>query len=96
MEREAAAFGVPLEAEESPDIEVWDEHRDALNWWFEIKDLLRWTPSPIGPYCEGLDVPAVECDARMRGKAFTPTDYAKVRLIAATVATHFNERLTQK
>ncbi|WP_192954732.1 DUF1799 domain-containing protein [Gallaecimonas mangrovi] len=96
MEREAAAFGVPLEEEENPDIEVWDEHRDALTWWFEIKDLLRWTPSPIGAYCEGLDVPAVECDARMRGRAINPNDYAKVRLIAATVATYFNERLTNK
>ncbi|WKE64333.1 DUF1799 domain-containing protein [Gallaecimonas kandeliae] len=93
LDKEAAAFGLVIEREEPPDIEVWEEHRDALTWWMEIRDLLRWTPSPIGSICDGLDVQAVEADARMRGRTINPDDYARVRLIAATVADHFNERL---
>lgn len=91
LDAEIAAFGIVGQEDEEPEPPVvfWDEHRAAIEWWLQVQDLLRWQ----GPICEGLDVMAVKADSEMAGRTIVSEDYQRLRLIAATVKTVFNERL---
>lgn len=69
-------------------VAFWQEHKAALDWWWQVQDLLRYN----GAVCMGLDVPAVKADAEMSGREINQEDYQKLRLIAHTVIAVFNDR----
>lgn len=74
--------------EDAP-IVFWDEHKAALDWWWQVQDLLRYNEY----VCMGLDVLAVKADSELSGREVKVEDYHKLRLIAHTVTQLFNEKL---
>ncbi|QUN06429.1 hypothetical protein KDN34_02905 [Shewanella yunxiaonensis] len=91
LDAEIAGFGIVGQEEEEPEppIVFWDEHKAAIEWWLQVQDMLRWQ----GPICEGLDISAVKADAEMAERQFIAEDYRRLRLIANTVKSLFNDRL---
>lgn len=89
LQQEMRLLGI--EADEIEDIPVvfWQEHQAALNWWWQVQDLMRYN----GAVCMGLDVLAVKADSEMSGREVNVDDYQKLRLIAQTVTEIFNEKL---
>ncbi len=76
-------------------IEFWAEHENAIVWWLQVQDLLRYSHNQI-TVCEGLDVVAVQADVVMSGRQVDPVDYQKLRLIGHTVTSLFNEQLMKQ
>ena len=70
-------------------IEFWCEHQTALNWWWQVQDLMRYN----GAVCMGLDVLAVKADSELSGREVSQEDYLKLRLIAQTVTELVNDKL---
>lgn len=73
-------------------IAFWAEHENAIVWWLQVQDLLRYSHNQI-TICEGLDVVAVQADVAMSGRQVDPVDYQKLRLIGHTVTGLINEKL---
>ena len=61
LDEDMQAWGMEASPEPDPEpFEVWDEHREALLWWCQGGAQLTFN----GPVCTGLNVVAVEADAR--------------------------------
>ena len=92
LDDDLAAWGVSQPAEPEPEyFDVWDEHREALMWWCQGGAQLKYLATPAGIHCTGLDVVALEADARLRGHSVAPEDYERIRLIAHQVTEHLNQ-----
>lgn len=68
-------------------IEILKSNYAALMWFFQVYDLLRWNQH----YCLGLDVVAVEADARMRGVEVNKNDYQRLRTLVDYYSQAINE-----
>ncbi|MCE9679617.1 hypothetical protein LZP69_10640 [Shewanella sp. AS1] len=91
LDKELQLLGIEDKApEEDAPIVFWDEHEAALNWWWQVQDLLRYNEC----VCMGLDVLAVKADSELSGREVSVEDYQKLRLIAHTVTELFNDKLT--
>jgi hypothetical protein len=93
LEEDLAAWGIS-EAPEPPEenVEVWDEHREALLWWCQGGGQLKFQASSNGSICMGLDVVALRADAELSGRTVKPEDYSRLQHIARQVAEHLNSR----
>ena len=76
-----------IHAASSDEIEVLNSCYPAVEWFFQVYDLLRWNQH----FCLGLDVVAVEADARMRGIEINPSDYQNLRTLTAYYSDAINE-----
>jgi len=76
-----------LNANSDTVIEVLNVCYPAVEWFFQVYDLLRWNQH----FCLGLDVVAVEADARMRGLEINPKDYQHLRTLTAYYSDVINE-----
>ena len=97
LKDELAAWGLTTDQapNEEPEVfEVWDEHKDALLWWCNGGAQLRFIPGGDGKSlrCQGLDVVALEADARLGGRTVKPDDYERIKLIAREVTEHLNSQ----
>ncbi|WP_330925286.1 hypothetical protein [Candidatus Sororendozoicomonas aggregata] len=92
-----AAWGVTDDPQPQPDtVEVWEEHREALLWWFSGGAQLKWLATAGGMVCQGLDVVALRADATLSGRDVTPEDYQRMRLIATVVAETLNQQAEKR
>ncbi|WP_417656191.1 hypothetical protein [Pseudidiomarina aestuarii] len=71
-------------------IEILEVCHPALEWFFQVYDLLRWNQH----FCLGLDVVAVEADARMRGINIDKDDYQRLRTLVEHYSQAINEERT--
>ena len=90
MDDELAAWGVTRNPEPEPEVvEVWEEHREALMWWCQGGNQLKFN----GNCCLGLDVVALQADACMAGRRVSPDTYQRMQLIGRQVAEHLNRQV---
>ena len=91
LDEDLAAWGVEQKPEPQPEwFEVWDEHREALMWWCQGGSQLKFLSTPQGLRCQGLDILALEADARLSGRTVHPDDYDRIKQIARQVTDHLN------
>lgn len=91
LTREMQLLGIKDSAPETDaPVAFWQEHQAALDWWWQVQDLMRYNTS----VCMGLDVQAVKADSELSGREVTAENYQKLRLIAHTVTDVFNQRLS--
>lgn len=89
LQQEMHLLGIEAESVDDNPIEFWAEHQTALNWWWQVQDLMRYN----GAVCMGLDVLAVKADSELSGRKVNQEDYLKLRLIAQTVTELVNDKL---
>lgn len=83
-EQAAAFIGQP----EPEELEVLPDNWAALEWWLAVDDLLRFEQGiPLG-----LDVVAVEAEARLSGRETTPAMFGQLRLLAREAVSELNRR----
>ncbi|PKG73020.1 hypothetical protein CXF86_19845 [Shewanella sp. GutCb] len=92
IDEEMALLGIKASTPSEQQIEFWDEHQIAVVWWLQVQDLMRYSYGPGIAVCNGLDVLAVKADSELSGTEYSKQDYQKLRLIAHTVTTIFNDR----
>ena len=92
IDEEMSLLGINASTDSEPPIEFWDEHQVAITWWLQVQDLMRYSYGPGIAVCEGLDVLAVKADSELSGTEYGKQDYQKLRLIAHTVTTIFNDK----
>lgn len=92
LQQEMRLLGI--EADKIDDIQVvfWQEHQAALNWWWQVQDLMRYQDC----VCLGLDVTAVKADSDLSGREVVSEDYQKLKLIAHTVTEALNRQLASR
>ncbi len=92
LDDETALLGIKTTSTIELEIEFWDEHQGAIEWWLQVQDLMRYSYGAGVAVCEGLDVLAVQADVALAGREVQALDYQKLRLIAQTVASVFNKQ----
>ncbi|AQS38572.1 hypothetical protein Sps_03445 [Shewanella psychrophila] len=93
FDEEMALLGIKANTISEELFEFWDEHQVAVTWWLQVQDLMRYSYGPGIAICNGLDVLAVKADSELSGTAYSKQDYQKLRLIAHTVTTIFNDKV---
>lgn len=64
IDDEMGLLGIEADEPEAIQVVFWQEHQGALNWWWQVQDLLRYN----GAVCMGLDVLAVKADSELSGR----------------------------
>ncbi|MFS1704483.1 hypothetical protein [Alteromonas sp. AMM-1] len=72
--------------------EVLEQNWPVIKWFADVQDLFVY----CNGWCRGLDVSAVEADAKLAAREFTAEDYKGLRLLAKHVANERNNRLQKK
>ncbi|EIN5959845.1 DUF1799 domain-containing protein [Vibrio cholerae] len=86
---ELSSWGATCPDWETPEeIELWPENLAAVEWWLTIPGFLKWQNG----FCLGMDTHAVQADAQLSGRTVSPSDYAKLKAIAATACDLMNTR----
>ncbi|WP_087022401.1 hypothetical protein [Thaumasiovibrio subtropicus] len=85
---------IPLSPQRSEPtlIELWQENATALEWWLSLPQFLRWHNG----ICLGMDVQAVAADLQLSQRSYSPDDYDRLKVIAATVTESVNLRNESK
>ncbi len=86
-------WGLPIpqtNEETTTHIELWQENAPAIEWWLSLPQFLRWHNG----ICLGMDVQAVVADQQLSQQPHSPSDYQRLKTIAATVTEHLNQQKT--
>ncbi len=70
------------------DFDVYAENWNAIVWFNDVYQLLH----VVGNRYMGIDVCALEADARMSGRSIDPSDYKRLRTLARFVSKELNTK----
>ncbi|QSX32455.1 hypothetical protein JYB87_11825 [Shewanella avicenniae] len=94
MAADFAAFGLEHLADEVAEqhCEIYQENWKAIEWFLDVDDLFIVSNGVL----LGLDVKAIQADATMSGRTYTPEDYIKLRTIGRAAAAAVNAKNSRK
>ncbi|WP_416305216.1 hypothetical protein [Neptunicella sp. SCSIO 80796] len=69
--------------------EVLEENWDALIWFLEVDDLLRWH----NKVCLGLDLLAIQAEVQMHERQFSHQQFGQVRVLGQVAAHELNKKV---
>lgn len=94
MAADFAAFGLSHLADEvaNQHCEIYEENWRAVEWFLEVDDLFVVSNGVL----IGLDINAIQADATMSGRTYTPEDYKKLRILGRAAAAEVNAKNQSK
>lgn len=70
------------------DFEIFRENMPVISWFSEVRHLLKFW----GGRYQGLDVSAVQADAQMSERQFSPKEYVLLRKLATFISNELNDK----